>query len=965
MSQHRMHSTITRAALAIGLVGLLLTAIMFAAVRRVEQRALANEFQQRAAVRMAAVQRGLNDAVQVVRVLNQVFKTFETVDRAQFRMFTQPLLERYSNIYAFNFHRVLDGSERAAYEASLQHDYPGFSLTELVDGGAIPARRKPRYIVVDFIEPMLTQRSAFGLDVSSNPVLRAAMDAAVDSGDVRSSNLVRLAQVSGPQRGFLVIMPVYRFGADISTVAARRAAWIGDTSAVFVVSELITKILQNGGFLVNDRFGIKVYIGARADDAARVFDRADHIETGTGSAPNWFGQLVGQRTSTAQKTFEVAGQPWHIEVTMPVSWASGAGSFFVLIIGFLLSGGAMIYLQSLIVRSQRIQTQVDQRTEQLNSANAQLSNDIAARKRTEAALQVRDRAIEACANAIIITSAEGPTFAVEYVNSAFSRITGHDARGMLGNSLYLLESAGNGGSDADAGTILQAMHDKHDAHAVLHQYRADGSAFWSDAYVAPVRDDTGVVNHFVIALYDITETKRYQAELEFQTNRDALTGLANRSLLHDRLAQAIAYASRYDHPFWLVFVDLDQFKFINDTLGHRAGDLMLQEIAERLLASVRETDTVARLGGDEFVLVLPERTDGALSTSVIQRIMDAVAEPITVSAHEFFITCSIGVAVFPGDGCEPDALLKHADIAMYRAKETGRNNVQFFTPLMNEQALERLHLEGALRGAIEQNQFILHYQPQVDLASGSIVGMEALLRWQHPELGTVPPGRFIALAEETGLIVPIGAWVIETACRQNKAWQEAGFGGLRMSVNLSARQFAQPDLVASVAKVLTETGLNPNLFEIELTESLVMTDVERAIETLDSLHRLGVFLSIDDFGTGYSSLSYLKRFPIDILKIDQSFVRDISDDPDDAAIVVSIISLAHSLRMSVIAEGVETRGQLEYLQAHDCDQLQGYYFSRPVPAQAFEQLLRDGRCLVDGAVHTSASALVASVRTVD
>jgi diguanylate cyclase (GGDEF)-like protein len=394
-----------------------------------------------------------------------------------------------------------------------------------------------------------------------------------------------------------------------------------------------------------------------------------------------------------------------------------------------------------------------------------------------------------------------------------------------------------------------------------------------------------------------------------------------------------------------MLIDLDRFKFVNDSMGHKAGDVLLMTVAARLRASLRDTDTVARMSGDEFVVILSEHAEQALTPEIVERVMASVAQPVILGSKEFFVTCSIGVAAYPSDGTPADSLIEHADIAMYRAKKLGRNNYQFYTPAMNEESLERVRIESALRNALERNEFVLHYQPQVDLQSGRIVGMEALIRWQHPELGMVPPARFIGVAEDTGLIVPIGAWVMRTACLQNKAWQDAGLGKLRVAVNLSARQFSAVDLVAGIESVLHDSGLDPACLELELTESLFMSDVTPAVELLHRMKGLGINLSIDDFGTGYSSLSYLSRFPIDVLKIDRSFVNDISHDANDAAIVASIIALAHNLRLSVIAEGVETAAQLDYLRHQGCDEMQGYYFSRPLAVPEFEQLLRQRRGL--------------------
>lgn len=942
----RPHSPLSLAAFLTFLLGLIITSALFAAVRRLEHDKVDIDFQQRAKVRVAAVQQGLDSSLRVLVDINQLFATFETVSREQFKLFTEPLLARNPYIQAFNFHRIVPARQRPAYEAAMRADFPGFTITELANGRRVVAAERPSYRVVDYVEPMKDNAAALGFDADSYGLQQVAMQRATDTGQASATGLLPLMQEREAQRGIIVLMPVYQIGASLKDIAARRAAVIGDTAAVFRSSDLIAKSLTADGFLLASDpdfdINISVYASTAPSEATLVFRKGDvPVKTPT-VIPGW---LFYDQPSPYRHDFDVAGQPWHMVVSTPSTFflRKSSSALWAFVAGLLFSAGAAAYLQTVIGRSRRVQMLVDERTAQLQAVNQDLIADIAARKRAEHALQLRERAIEASANAIIITSSVAPHYPIEYVNPAFERITGYSPEEIIGRNLCFLW-----GKDVDQPGIEEirvTALEEREGHAVLRNYRKDGTLFWSDLYIAPVRDQSGVVSHFVVAQYDITATKRYESELEFQTNRDALTGLANRNLLRDRLGQAISYAHRYNHPIWVVFVDLDRFKFVNDTLGHQAGDILLRAVSNRLQAAVRETDTVSRMGGDEFVLILPERTDAGLTTNIVRRIMDAVAQPLRVEGHEFFVSTSIGVAVYPADGSTPEELIKHADIAMYRAKETGRNNFQFYTPAMNERAMERLRIEGDLRTALERGEFILHYQPQVDLHTGEIVGVEALIRWQHPELGMVPPARFIALAEETGLIVPIGAWVIRTACMQNKAWQSSGFGHLRMSVNLSARQFAQHDLVLSVAQALNEAQLAPEFFEIELTESLVMADVDRAICILRELKALGVKLSVDDFGTGYSSLSYLKRFPIDVLKIDRSFVNDITIDPDDAAIVASIISLAHSLRLQVIAEGVETEAQLAFLREHDCDQIQGYFFSRPVGAEAFSKMLEEKKRL--------------------
>jgi diguanylate cyclase (GGDEF)-like protein len=440
------------------------------------------------------------------------------------------------------------------------------------------------------------------------------------------------------------------------------------------------------------------------------------------------------------------------------------------------------------------------------------------------------------------------------------------------------------------------------------------------------------------------ERKRYQVQLEHQANYDSLTGLPNRTLLHDRLRQAV-FAQRVVRAIAVVFIDLDHFKFINDSLGHSVGDELLKTVADRLRAVLRDGDTVARLGGDEFVLILNDQNNEEVVFRAMQRVVAAVNQPLTIDGKELYVTCSAGISLYPQDGPDVDTLLKNADVAMYRAKEAGRNNFQFFTAEMNQLVNERLQLENSLRRALERNEFRLHYQQKVNLKSGAVVGSEALLRWMHPEWGLVRPARFIPLAEETGLIVQIGEWVLEEACRQNRAWQLEGLDPGVVAVNLSARQFRQEGLVRAVSRVLTESGLDPSALEMEMTESMVMHNAEAAIAILQGLKSLGIALSVDDFGTGYSSLAYLKDLPLSTLKIDRSFVRDIkgSGDPGEGVLAQAIISLGHSLDLKVIAEGVETDAQLRFLGKHGCDEVQGFYYGEPVEPEAFARILAKNR----------------------
>ena len=465
---------------------------------------------------------------------------------------------------------------------------------------------------------------------------------------------------------------------------------------------------------------------------------------------------------------------------------------------------------------------------------------------------------------------------------------------------------------------------------------------------APIRNSRGELLAVIETFEDVTERKCYEKQLEYQASHDSLTLLPNRNVLIDRIHQALLMSQRNSHHVAVFFVDLDNFKFINDSLGHDIGDELLKIAAERLVGCVRAGDTVTRQGGDEFVIMISDLDVANVADRIAGSIREAVSQPFRINSHELVVTCSIGISISSRDGDDPQTLIKNADLALYLAKEQGRNRVRFYTSEMNARSLSRMTMEKHLRRALEQNELFICYQPKVSLRSGVITGMEALLRWQSPELGLVSPITFIPLAEETGLIESIGEWVLETSCKQNREWQDAGLPAIPVAVNLSAYQFRQKNLARVVERILLESGLEPRYLELEITESLVMQNLDRVTNILNELKTLGTALSMDDFGTGYSSLSYLKRFPFNKLKIDQMFVRDITSEPDSAAIVKTIIAMAHNLRLKVIAEGVETAGQLNYLRTHNCDEIQGYLFSKPIVADDFRNLLIENRMLAFG-----------------
>jgi len=559
-----------------------------------------------------------------------------------------------------------------------------------------------------------------------------------------------------------------------------------------------------------------------------------------------------------------------------------------------------------------------------------VGNDVTERKRTGELLRKQSAAMTASMDGMAILDER---FQFTYLNDALAKLFGYpDPLAMVGlplHDLYEYDAV-----QRFATEILPAVRERGRWRGETTGRRRDRSMFPQEISLTAIEG-----GGMVCVVRDITERTYAEEQIKHLAYHDALTGLPNRLLFKDRLTVALSHAQRDKTRLAVLFLDLDRFKVINDSLGHNIGDQLLQSVANRIQRGLRDSDTVARLGGDEFTLLLPHLSRSDDAAPIAQKLLESLRQPLLLEGREFLITTSIGISLYPEDGMDAETLIKNADTAMYQAKEQGRDNYQLFNAFVNAKALQRISLEHGLRRALPNGELAIHYQPIYDFRAGRITGMEALMRWTHPEMGSIPPTTFIPLAEATGVMQPIGAWAMREACAQAKEWHDAGFRHLSLAVNLSVTQLQQPDLVARVREILEETGLQPRLLELEITESSAMQSPETSIRTLYDLKKLGVRISLDDFGTGHSSLSYLKRFPIDTLKIDQSFVRDITSDPDTAAIVTAIIAMAHSLRLKVIAEGVEFSEQAKFLKRYACDQMQGFLIKPPVPAPQFLELL--------------------------
>lgn len=615
--------------------------------------------------------------------------------------------------------------------------------------------------------------------------------------------------------------------------------------------------------------------------------------------------------------------------------------FISILVAFLLANSLTKQLSGLVITMKNIidgdkNAKADENgAKEISELSHEFNSLIRSLASSEKLNQKLSLAVEQSPNSIVITDLEGN---IEYVNTMFTKITGYTKDEVLGQNPSILKSD----------ETPQATYEEMWAHlsrgdiwnGELTNRRKDQSIYIESAIISPVKQADGKTTNYVAIKEDITEKKKVAAKIDYLAHFDQLTGLPNRVLLNDRVTYQLDMAQRNNEPLAVMFLDLDHFKNINDFLGHTIGDYVLVEIAKRITKTIRKVDTVSRLGGDEFIMLFPN-TDSNAAMHIATKLIEEISKPSTFEHNELTITPSIGIAIYPDDGKDFETLLKNADTAMYKVKNDRRNGFHFFTQEMQLNLARKLQLENALRHALKRNELQLYYQPQISITDGRIIGAEALLRWNHPELGMVSPAEFIPIAESSGQIIEIGKWVLRTAIQQTKEWMDDGFDPMIIAVNISAIQFREETLLQLITDILEEMQLPSEYLELELTEAVTMHDPESVINVMNKFHQQGIRMSIDDFGTGYSSLSYLKQFKVYKLKIDQSFIHDISNDPDDRAIVSAIIDMAHNLGLVTIAEGVETAEQLAFLRLHGCNEVQGYYFSKPLPSVEFEQFLKN------------------------
>lgn len=834
----------------------------------------------------------------LIRSGQAVFEASDAVHYGEWQAFVSKLevAENYPGIAALVFIAYVSRQELPAFVQKVRRwGVDGFQLN--------PPGERDFYCPITYYGAAAAG-TALGYDTCTSTSSRAAQEEARDLGRIVLSEPLTLTNTITDEQypGYAIIGPVYHRGAILESNEQRRNALFGWVGAPLPAHEIMRDVIRNTPGL---RW--RVIDSMDGADTVTIHESGASIPPGESSVSEIRHLAPGNRTWTLhlERKLTLSGLPLLV---------AAAGALTSILLFLLLSAWARTREEALALAEDM--TAALQQSEQLLTS-------------------ITDNIFEGIYRGV-------PDKGLVYVNQSLAGMFGfgsvEEMLSQTGKNLYV---------DAARRDELRRLLETQGYYKneEVEYIRRDGTRFHAINNAVAVFGRNGKISYYDGAIYDITERKLAEERVYYLAHYDALTNLPNRMLLRNRMEQGMARARRQKSHMALLFLDLDHFKMVNDSLGHDLGDQLLQEVARRLLGCVRVHDTVSRQGGDEFIILVEDIAEPRTAAQIAEKLSEAISQPFQINGHDLHVTPSVGITVFPGDGEDIDTLIRNADAAMYHAKETGRNNSQFFTHDMNTSALERLSLESSLRRALENQEFVLHYQPQVSLTDGEIIGIEALIRWLHPERGMVSPAEFIPVAEQSGLIVEIGAWALFEACRQNRAWQQSGLLPVPIAVNLSAMQFRRGRIEASVAEALRTTGLEARYLELELTESAIMHDSRVTLQALKRLDALGVRLAVDDFGTGYSSLNYLKRFKVDRLKIDQSFIQGVASDADDAAITIAIIRIARALKLGVIAEGVETAEQLGFLLANDCDAIQGYLFSKPLPAADFQRFLAAGKRL--------------------
>ena len=919
-------------------VGIVMSIIAYYLVRNWEEAIISADFKMFATTRAAAIHRESIRHIDASTALVGLYDASREVDRQEFRQFAGEVLSHHLDIQAVMWAPRLSPAELGKLQERAAKDgIANLHLHEPNSIGSAARAESTDYFPVYYVQPEEPNSGLLGVDLMADTAYRGVLESARDSGGVMASSPVRLRSGRASSYGLLLAQGVYRRGATSGTVTERRAALKGFVLQLFGVADFVQESWRDGADLGLD---LSVYYEVGPNTRQLIYFQPSPSRMDDKDIASKLSALNSYATKLSWKTsLDMLGESWKLVFTpAPKFWSTHPiwRSWAVLGAGLLMS----IILGTYSFRLSRQSIRAESLARSLTRTNLNLEREIEVRARVEAQAVKLSHAIEQSADAVMITDSNG---IIEYVNSAFEQVTGYSFDEAVGKKPNIVKSGRHDDefytqlwTTVTSGAVFQD---------VLINRHKSGELYYEEKTITPLKDRAGNITHYISTGKDITERMQTQERLHYLAYNDLLTDLPNRLLFLERLTHALKNRSGTEHRLAIMCLDLDRFKMINDTLGHEVGDSLLRNVAALLKSLMGEGDTVARLGGDGFGILFEELGSLDSVDAQARKILEACTRPLQVSGHELYIAPSIGIGVYPEDGDDANTLLKNTDVALHRAKDQGGNNYQYYSSDMTSKAFERLSLETSLRRALEHEEFRVYYQPQIDLFSGKVMGAEALLRWEHPELGLINPLEFIPLLEETGLIVPVGEWILRQACQWGMSQQK--YGEMRISVNLSGRQFRVSDLDEQVTRALTASRLKPELLELEITESVLMHGDKVSTANLMALDKLGVRLAIDDFGTGYSSLSYLKRFPIKTLKIDRAFIRDVTHDQDDSAIVTAIIAMAHSLKMEVVAEGVETKQQLDFLRRLGCDVIQGFLISKPLPVAEINRFLVRGRQVLD------------------